>query len=53
MVLGAYLVTNLAGISAFFIGMAIGIDLIFDGGALLLGFAMAIHSLPKVQTRTA
>jgi hypothetical protein len=32
--------------------LAIGIDLIFDGAALA-GFAGAIQSLPKVQTRTA
>ena len=38
--------------STYFIGMAIGVDLILDGGALL-GFAGAIHSLPAVQTREA
>jgi len=38
--------------STFFIGLAIGIDLVFDGAALL-GFAGAIHSLPAAQTRTA
>ena len=43
---------NWAGASTYFIGMAIGIDLIFDGGALL-GFAAAIHSLPKIAARTA
>jgi hypothetical protein len=32
--------------------MAIGIDLIFDGAALV-GFASAIHSLPDVQVRAA
>jgi hypothetical protein len=32
--------------------MAIGIDLIFDGAALV-GFAGAIHSLFKAQTRAA
>jgi len=36
----------------YFIGLAIGIDLIFDGGALC-GFAGAIHSLPSAQTRAA
>jgi hypothetical protein len=35
-----------------FIGLAIGIDLIFDGGSLV-GFAGAVHSLPSVQTRAA
>jgi uncharacterized membrane protein HdeD (DUF308 family) len=52
MALGVYLVSNWAGASTFFIGLAIGIDLIVDGGALV-GFAAAIHSLPRVQTRTA
>jgi hypothetical protein len=32
--------------------MVIGIDLVFDGAALV-GFAGAIHSLPTVQTRAA
>lgn len=35
--------------STFFIGLVIGIDLIVDGAALI-GFASAIHSLPKVAT---
>lgn len=52
MVLGAYLFSNWAGASTYFLGLAIGIDLIFDGGALL-GFAAAIHSLPVAQARTA
>lgn len=52
MVLGAYLFSNWSGASTYFIGLAIGIDLIFDGGALL-GFAAAVHSLPVPQTRTA
>jgi len=38
--------------SAYFIGLAIGIDLVFDGGALV-GFAGAIHSLPGIQARAA
>lgn len=33
-------------------GLAIGIDLIFDG-ASLIGFATAIHSLPKLELRKA
>jgi uncharacterized membrane protein HdeD (DUF308 family) len=52
MALGAYLFSDLAGASNYFIGFAIGIDLIFDGGALL-GFASAVHSLPIAQARTA
>jgi hypothetical protein len=36
----------------YFIGIAIGVGLIFDG-ASLVGFAGAIHSLPAVQTREA
>ena len=38
--------------SSYFVGLAIGIDLVLDGSALL-GFAAAIHSLPVTQTRTA
>ena len=34
--------------STFFVGIAIGVDLIFDGGALI-AFAGAIHSLPNVK----
>jgi uncharacterized membrane protein HdeD (DUF308 family) len=52
MVLGAYLFSSWSTASTYFIGLAIGIDLIFDGGALL-GFASAVHSLPLGQTRTA
>ena len=43
--LGIYLMTLWHTASTFFIGMIIGIDLIFDG-ASLMGFAAAIHSLP-------
>jgi uncharacterized membrane protein HdeD (DUF308 family) len=38
--------------STYFIGFAIGVDLVFDGTALL-GFATAIHGLPATQARTA
>jgi len=48
-VLGIILVSNWTDASTFFIGMAIGIDLILDGSALV-GFAGAIHSLYKAQT---
>jgi len=51
-VLGIYLLTTWPAASTFFIGLAIGIDLIFDGAALI-GFAAAIHSLPKAEGRTA
>ena len=51
-VLGIYLLTTWPSASTYFIGMVIGIDLIFDGTALV-GFAGAIHSLPKMQSRTA
>jgi hypothetical protein len=53
--LGTYLFVNWTATSTYFIGIAIGIDLIFDGdGAALIGFAGAIHSLPtKGQLREA
>jgi uncharacterized membrane protein HdeD (DUF308 family) len=50
--LGAYLLTTWTASSTFFIGLAIGIDLVFDG-ASLVGFASAIHSLPRMQSTTA
>jgi uncharacterized membrane protein HdeD (DUF308 family) len=50
--LGVYLLATWPTASTYFIGSAIGIDLIFDGAALA-GFAGAIQSLPKVLTRTA
>ena len=50
--LGIFLLSTWPAASTFFIGMAIGIDLIFDGGALV-GFAGAIHSLPDAQVRAA
>ena len=46
--LGAYLLATWSTSSTFFVGIAIGIDLIFDGAALI-GFAGAIHSLPNVH----
>jgi len=48
--LGIYLVTIWQSASTFFLGMIIGIDLIFDG-ASLMGFAGAIHSLPEVPVQ--
>jgi len=50
--LGVFLLATWSTSSTYFVGLAIGIDLIFDGAALT-GFAGAIHSLPKVQPRTA
>ena len=50
--LGVYLLATWKATSTFFIGLLIGIDLVFDG-ASLAGFAGAIHSLPKVQRRAA
>ena len=51
-VLGVFLLTTWPAASTYFVGLAIGIDLIFDGAALV-GFASAIHSLPKMQSRAA
>jgi len=51
-VLGVFLLATWPAASTYFVGLAIGIDLIFDGAALV-GFASAIHSLPKTQARTA
>jgi uncharacterized membrane protein HdeD (DUF308 family) len=50
--LGVILLVNWPAASAYFIGMAIGIDLALDGGALV-GFAAAIRSLPKAQSYRA
>jgi uncharacterized membrane protein HdeD (DUF308 family) len=52
-VLGVFLLSSWPSASTYFIGMAIGIDLMFDGAALI-GFAAAIRSLPKAsQARAA
>ena len=48
--LGIYLLANWSTTSTYFIGIAIGTDLILDG-ASLLGFAGAIHSLPAAHPR--
>ena len=50
--LGVYLVATWSTSSTFFVGIAVGIDLIFDGAALV-GFAGAIHSLPNVRAGAA
>ncbi len=44
-VLGVYLLANWPVASTFFVGIVIGVDLLFDGGALV-AFAAAIRSLP-------
>lgn len=49
---GVYLLATWPAASAYLIGIIIGVDLIFDGGALA-GFASAIHSLPEVRGRAA
>jgi uncharacterized membrane protein HdeD (DUF308 family) len=46
--LGVYLLATWPAASTYFVGIVIGVDLIFDGLALV-GFAGAIHSLPEVQ----
>jgi uncharacterized membrane protein HdeD (DUF308 family) len=50
--LGIYLLATWSAASAYFIGIAIGVDLIFDGAALI-GFAGAIRSLPQARTGAA
>ena len=44
--LGIMLLVQMPASSVWFIGFALGVDMIFDGGALI-AFATAIHSLPK------
>jgi uncharacterized membrane protein HdeD (DUF308 family) len=43
--LGIFLLVNWPVTSTFFVGVVIGVDLLFDGAALI-AFASAIHSLP-------
>jgi len=50
-ILGLTLLTDWAAASTFFIGIAIGLDLMLDGLALL-AFASAIHTLYKIQARS-
>jgi len=47
LVLGIMLLVQMPVSSVWFIGFAIGVDLIFEGTSLI-GFATAIHSLPKL-----
>jgi uncharacterized membrane protein HdeD (DUF308 family) len=51
-VLGIMLLVQMPVSSIWFIGFAIGVDMIFDG-ASLIGFATAIHSLPKLEPKHA
>jgi uncharacterized membrane protein HdeD (DUF308 family) len=51
-ILGIYLLSTWPAASTYFIGIAIGVDLIFDG-ASLAGFAGALSSLPKVRNVAA
>ena len=47
--LGTMLLAQMPVSSVWFIGFAIGLDLIFDGVSLI-GFATAVHNLPAVAT---
>jgi uncharacterized membrane protein HdeD (DUF308 family) len=51
-VLGIMLLIQMPVSSVWFIGFAIGVDLIVDG-ASLIGFATALHSLPYVAAQRA
>jgi len=50
--LGVYLLATWPAASTYFIGIVIGVDLIFDG-ASLVGFAGALSSLPTVRNAAA
>ena len=50
--LGIYLLVIWPAASTYFVGIVIGVDLIFDGAALA-GFAGALNSLPKMQSSKA
>jgi len=51
-VLGIMLLAQMPVSSIWFIGFAIGVDLIVDG-ASLIGFATAVHSLPELAASKA
>jgi uncharacterized membrane protein HdeD (DUF308 family) len=51
-ILGISLLISWPTTGSYFVGIAVGTDLVFDGAALL-GFAGAIHSLPAARTRPA
>jgi uncharacterized membrane protein HdeD (DUF308 family) len=50
--LGVFLLATFATATTYFVGIAIGVDLVFDGGALV-AFGAAIHSLPSAQSYKA
>jgi uncharacterized membrane protein HdeD (DUF308 family) len=50
--LGVYLLATWPAASTYFVGVVIGVDLIFDG-ASLVGFASAIRNLPQMQQKAA
>ena len=52
LVLGIILLVQMPISSLWFVGFAIGVDLIVDGLSLI-GFATAIHNLPEVAARKA
>jgi uncharacterized membrane protein HdeD (DUF308 family) len=52
LVLGIMLLAQMPVSSVWFIGFAIGLDLIFDGTSLI-GFATALRSLPDVALERA
>ena len=51
-ILGISLLISWPTTGSYFVGIAVGTDLVFDGAALL-GFTGAIHSLPAARTRPA
>jgi uncharacterized membrane protein HdeD (DUF308 family) len=50
--LGIMLLAQMPASSVWFIGFAVGVDLIFDGTSLI-GLATAVHNLPKVTLERA
>jgi len=48
-VLGIMLLVQMPVSSLWFLGFAVGVEMLVDGGSLI-GFATAIHSLPKVTS---
>ena len=49
-ILGVMVLTQVPSTSLWFIGFALGVDLIFDGFAVL-NFAFAVHHLPALEAR--
>jgi uncharacterized membrane protein HdeD (DUF308 family) len=48
-VLGIMLLVQMPVSSLWFLGFAVGVEMLVDGGSLV-GFATAIHSLPKATS---